>query len=95
MCTCENSSFSRTIKLYRPVTMKKKQLTPYSILYKGNQVKISIQVISTKKNFLNDVIMTLTWPEYNLQTRYKMISQVLQIPQLSNFVRIVGVTRYS
>ena len=74
---------------------KKKRLTPYSILYKGNQVKISIQVISTKKNFLNDVIMTLTWPEYNLQTRYKMISQVLQIPQLSNFVRIVGVTRYS
>ena len=74
---------------------KKKRLTPYSILYKGNQVKISIQVISTKKNFLNDVIMTLTWPEYNLQIRYKMISQVLQVPQLSNFVRIVGVTRHS
>ena len=74
---------------------KKKRLTPYSILYKGNQVKISIQVISTKKNFLKDVIMTLTWPEYNLQIRYKMISQVLQVPQLSNFVRIVGVTRHS
>ena len=74
---------------------KKERLTPYSILYKGNQVKISIQVISTKKNFLNDVIMTLTWPEYNLQIRYKMISQVLQVPQLSNFVRIVGVTRHS
>ena len=74
---------------------KKKRLTPYSILYKGNQVKISFQVISTKKNFLNDVIMTLTWPEYNLQIRYKMISQVLQVPQLSNFVRIVGVTRHS
>ena len=74
---------------------KKKRLTPYSILYKGNQVKINIQVISTKKNFLNDVIMTLTWPEYNLQIRYKMISQVLQVPQLSNFVRIVGVTRHS
>lgn len=74
---------------------KRKRLTPYSILYKGNQVKISIQVISTKKNFLNDVIMTLTWPEYNLQIRYKMISQVLQVPQLSNFVRIVGVTRHS
>ena len=74
---------------------KKKRLTPYSILYKGNQVKISIQVISTKKNFLNDVIMTLTWPECNLQIRYKMISQVLQVPQLSNFVRIVGVTRHS
>lgn len=74
---------------------KKKRLTPYSILYKGNQVKIGIQVISTKKNFLNDVIMTRTWPEYNLQIRYKMISQVLQVPQLSNFVRIVGVTRHS
>ena len=49
--------------------------------------------------FSFDVIMDVTWSGYNLHTRHKMrsrldlISQVLQIPQHVNFVRLVDMEK--
>ena len=47
----------------------------------------------TLKKFIEDVIMTVTWLVYNLQTRHAMRnrleSQILNILQHLNFVRLL------
>ena len=70
---------------------------PFFKFYDYSWLETLSDVLGWQKNIINDDIMTVTWPGYNLQTRYQwgpdLISQVLQALSPSNVVRYVRLTK--
>lgn len=64
------------VRLFRLVTVGKIGLVPYSFLYKGNQVKISMQVIGMAKKIILEIIITAMRPGFYLQTIHKIRTRI-------------------
>ena len=64
--------FSRTIRLSRPVTIRKIELVYIQFFIMITKLKLVCKLQVRQRNFLDDVLMTVTWPGDNLQARYKM-----------------------